>query len=197
LKISLKTTKKAAHKAAFFVSLSVKKTGGYYNDFVIDKLTNSITNSISGDSFPTDVSLLSKIDLKQTVKVKGWLFDWKKELAVPDREVYKLTIVNNPLIIQGVASLSIKADHIFLNLIENAPFNKGKTKLYEGVAGNLVAFACRLSFQRGNDGFVSFHSKTNLIDHYIDTLHAKHYGNQTMIIDNVAALRLVDKYFKS
>lgn len=198
MKISLKNNKKKRlTRPLFFVSLSVKKTEGYYNDFVIDKLTNSITNSISGDSFPTDVSLLSKIDLKQTLKVKGWLFDWKKELAVPDREVYKLTIVNNPLIIQGVASLSIKADHIFLNLIENAPFNKGKTKLYEGVAGNLVAFACRLSFQRGNDGFVSFHSKTNLIDHYIDTLHAKHYGNQTMIIDNVAALRLVDKYFKS
>lgn len=180
-----------------FVTLSVKKTAGYYNDFVIDKLTNSITNCISGDSFPTDVSLLSKADLKQTSKIKGWLFDWKKELAAPDREIYKLTIVNNPLIVQGVASLSIKADHIFLNLIENAPFNKGKAKLYEGVAGNLVAFACRLSFQRGHDGFVSFHSKTNLIDHYIDTLHAKHYGNQVMVIDHVAALRLVDKYFKS
>ena len=86
---------------------------------------------------------------------------------------------------------------MFLHLIENAPFNKGKEKLYEGVAGNLVAFACRLSFQRGSDGFVSFHSKTNLIDHYVKSLNAIHYGNQLMIINTEAALRLVNKYFKS
>jgi len=169
----------------------------YNNDFVIDRLTNSITNSISGDSFPTDVSLLSKIDLKQTTKKNGWLFNWKEELGLPDREVYKLTIVNNPNISQGITSLTIKPDHIVIHLIENAPFNKGKDKLYEGLAGNLVAFACRLSFQRGANGFVSFHSKTNLVDHYIKTLNAKHYGNLLMVIDTDAAQLLIDKYFKS
>jgi len=53
-----------------------------------------------------------------------------------------------------------------MHLLENAPFNKGKTKIYSGVAGNLVAFACRISFQRGYDGNVSFLSKSQLIDHY-------------------------------
>jgi hypothetical protein len=74
---------------------------------------------------------------------------------------------------------------------------KGKDKLYEGVAGNLIAFACRLSFQRGAVGFVSFHAKTNLVDHYIQTLNAKHCGKQLMVIDTDAAQTLVDKYFKS
>jgi len=175
----------------------VKKSTKYHNDFVIDRLTNSITNSISGDSFPTDVSLLSKKDLKQINKKNGWLFKWKEELKLPDREVYKLTIVNNPNITQGITSLTIKSDHVVIHLIENAPFNKGKDKLYEGVAGNLVAYACRLSFQRGANGFVSFHSKTNLVDHYIKTLNAKHFGNHLMVIDTDAAQILVDKYFKS
>lgn len=175
----------------------MKKTTKYHNDFVIDRLTNSITNSISGDNFPTEVSLLSKEDLKQVQKKNGWLFNWKEELSLPDREVYKLTIVNNANIVQGITSVTIRPDNVFLHLIETAPFNKGKGKLYEGVAGNLVAFACRLSFQRGSDGFVSFHSKTNLIDHYVKTLNAIHYGNHLMVIDTTAALRLVDKYFKS
>jgi len=175
----------------------VKKTTKYHNDFIIDRLTNSITNSISGDSFPTEVSLLSKEDLKQVQKKNGWLFNWKEEHNLPDREVYKLTIVNNANIVQGITSFTVSADNVFLHLIENAPFNKGKEKLYEGVAGNLVAFACRLSFQRGSDGFVSFHSKTNLIDHYVKSLNAIHYGNQLMIINTEAALRLVNKYFKS
>ncbi len=175
----------------------MKKTTKYHNDFIIDRLTNSITNSISGDSFPTEVSLLSKEDLKQVQKKNGWFFNWKEEHNLPDREVYKLTIVNNANIVQGIASLTVRTDNVFLHLIENAPFNKGKEKLYEGVAGNLVAFACRLSFQRGSDGFVSFHSKTNLIDHYVKSLNAIHYGNHLMIINTEAALRLVNKYFKS
>ena len=175
----------------------MKKTTKYHNDFIVDRLTNSITNTISGDSFPTDVSLLTKDDLKQVTKKNGWLFNWKEELSLPDREVYKLTIVNNANIVQGITSLTIKSDHVFLHLIETAPFNKGKDKLYEGVAGNLIAFACRLSFQRGSDGFVSFHSKTNLIDHYVKSLNAVHYGNHLMVIRTKAALSLVDKYFKS
>ena len=40
-----------------------------------------------------------------------------------------------------------------MDLIESAPFNLGRNKIYEGVAGNLVAFACKVSFQRGFAGF--------------------------------------------
>ena len=175
----------------------MKESTKYHNDFLIDRLTNSIVNRISGDSFPTEVSLLTKSDLKAIQKKNGWLFNWKEELSFLDREVYKLTIANNPNITQGITSLTIKSDHVVIHLIENAPFNKGKGKLYEGVAGNLVAFACRLSFQRGASGFVSFHAKTNLVDHYIQTLNAKHYGKQLMVIDTDAAQILVEKYFKS
>lgn len=102
---------------------------------------------MTGDSFPTDITLISTKDLKTATKRNGWLFDWKGEFAQKQKEVYKLTIVNNPSIIQGLVSLEIKSDHVYLSLIENAPFNKGKGKMYAGVAGNLVAFACKLSFQ--------------------------------------------------
>ena len=175
----------------------MKKTTKYHNDFVIDRLTNSIVNVTSGDSFLTEVSLLTSADLRQVNKRNKWLFNWKQEQEMTDREVYKLTISNSPAIIQGITSLTLKSDHIFLNLIENAPFNKGANKVYEGVAGNLVAFACKLSFQRGSEGFVSFHSKTNLVNHYIKTLNAKHYGNLLMVIDSEAARKLVNQYFKS
>jgi hypothetical protein len=69
-----------------------------------------------------------------------------------------------------------------MNLLENVPFNIGKTKLYEGVAGNLVAFACKISFQYGFDGFVAFTAKTKLIKHYEETLGACHFGGHKMII---------------
>lgn len=166
-------------------------------DFEIDKITRSVENVATGDSFPTEVSYLIKSDLKQLTKKNGWLFNWKSELDAPEREVYKLTIQGNPNVIQGVVSLSADVDHIYMHLIESAPFNKGKTKVYLGVPGNLVAYACRLSFQKGFDGFVSFHSKTKLVDHYIKTLGAYHFGGHLMIIDTLPARTLIEKYFKS
>jgi len=166
-------------------------------DFEIDKLTNSIQNTVSGDSFPTEVSRLTKADLKQLTKKTSWAFNWKTELDDNAREVYKLTISNNPNIIQGLLSFTIEPDHIYMDLLESAPFNRGRNKLYEGVAGNLVAFACKVSFQNGFDGYLSFTAKTKLIDHYIKTLEAYHFGGHLMIINTIAANKLIDKYFKS
>lgn len=166
-------------------------------DFIIDTLTNSIQNTISGDSFATEVIRLTTIDLKQVTKKNGWNFNWKQELDNNSREVFKLTITNNPTIIQGIISFSIKPDHIYMELVESAPFNLGRNKLYEGVPGNLVAFACKVSFQHGFDGFVSFTAKTKLIEHYEKTLGAYHFGNHLMIIHTGAAQHLIDKYFKS
>jgi len=174
-----------------------KKSAKIPLDFIIDKLTNSIENIITGDSFHTDVALVSGADLKTITKKNRWVFDWKYELKQPQREVYKLTIVNNTNVIQGLISLEIEDTHVFIHLIESAPFNKGKNKVYAGVPGNLVAYACRLSFQRGHDGNVSFYSKTQLVDHYVKTLGAFHFGGRLMIINKTAALILIDKYFKN
>ena len=135
-------------------------------DFVIDKLTNSIENVVTGDSFATDISLLTTIDLKSITKRNQWLFDWKSEFTRPERDVYKLSIVNNGAIIQGLVSLEVKIDHVYMHLLESSPFNKGNAKVYSGVPGNLVAYACKLSFQRGHEGNVSFISKSQLVEHY-------------------------------
>lgn len=163
----------------------------------IDKLTNSVENTISGDTFSTDISLINEIEIKKITKKSGWLFNWKKEFQFPDRDIYKLTITGNSEIIQGLISITEKYDHVYINLIESAPFNQGKNKLYLGVPGNLVAFACKISFHRGFQGFVAFTAKTDLIRHYIETLGAQNIGAQLMIINTNSALKLVNKYFGS
>jgi hypothetical protein len=166
-----------------------------YIDIEIDKLTNSLENVITGDSFFTDVVITEQNELKSITKKEGWLFDWKAEFKKPDRDVFKLTIVNNQTVIQGLISISVKTDHVYMHLIESAPFNKGKDKVYAGVPGNLVAFACKLSFQRGFEGYLSFLLKTNLIGHYEKTLGATHVGGNLMIINTISALKLINKYF--
>ena len=97
-------------------------------DFEVDKLTNSIENVVSGDSFATEISIVTLFDLKSITKKNRWQFDWKFEYKQPEREVYKLTIINNQHIIQGLISLEIKLGHVYMHLVESAPYNKEKQR---------------------------------------------------------------------
>lgn len=87
----------------------MKKLVKYGLAFEIDELTNSIKNMISGDSFSTDISRITKTDLKNITKKNGWQFDWKLELKHPERDIFKITIVNNQSIIQGLISLEVRS----------------------------------------------------------------------------------------
>lgn len=165
-------------------------------DFIIDKLTNSIENTLTGELFDTEIIRLTTADAKQITKA-DWQFDWHKELKDKTKEIYKLTTVNNPTILQGLVSIEDKQDHVFMHLIESAKFNKGKSKVYLGVPGNLVAYACGLSVNKGYEGFLAFDAKSSLIKHYQQSLHATHFRGLRMFIETSAALKLISQYFKS
>jgi len=88
--------------------------------------------------------------------------------------------------------------YIEMHLIENAPHNLGATKKFAGVAANLVAFASKMSFDLGFEGFVAFTAKTDLIDHYSETLGAQSiYSSERMAIFTQAAKNLVNSYYKN
>jgi len=176
--------------------LNVNKSK-YHIGIQIDRLTNSIVNTISGDGFETEILAVTKEDLKGITRKGGWNFNWRAEEKLSDRKIYKLTIQGNRNIIQGLLSISDYKDHIFMHLIESAPFNFGKPKLYVGVPGNLVAYACKVSWEKGYDGFVAFVSKTKLIRHYEETLGAHSIGGQRMAIGTEAAAKLIKQYFNS
>ena len=72
-------------------------------DFEVDKLSNSIENVVTHDSFPSEITLITRTDLTTVTKKNGWQFDWKPEFKEPSRDVY-------------------------MHLAESAPFNKGKKK---------------------------------------------------------------------
>jgi hypothetical protein len=84
-----------------------------------------------------------------------------------------------------------------MHLIESSIFNKGKDKVYLGVPGNLIAYACKVSVEKGYQGFLAFDAKTALIKHYEESLHATHFRGLRMFIETKAALFLISKYFKS
>jgi hypothetical protein len=164
-------------------------------DFEVDKLTNSIENILTGEIFETEIVRLKTVDISSLNRSK-WQFNWRMELKSAEREVYALVTKENPSILHGIMSIEDMGDHFFLHLIESASFNKGHTKLYAGVAPNLMAFACKKSFEKGYGGHLAFIAKSALIEHYEKTLGAKPlYGNR-MFLDTEAAYPLVRSYFK-
>lgn len=61
-----------------------------YPNFQEEKITHSIENAITGDSFPTEILPLAASDLMQTSKKNGWNFNWATEYKNPAKDVYKL-----------------------------------------------------------------------------------------------------------
>jgi hypothetical protein len=170
-----------------------------YQEFLIDKITNCIEEKATGRIFATTSLLVTLEEIKKVHKKDGWLFNWKTEYQQANHQIYKLSITGNQHI-QGLISLEpIKSQqYIELHLIESAPHNYGAKKQFLGVLGNLVAFACKMSFELGFDGFVAFTAKTRLIDHYTKTLGARIlYGNNRMGIFTKEAKNLVNSYYEN
>src|SRR5665213_1508065 len=120
-------------------------------DFEVDKLTNSIENTLTGENLETVIVRLGRDDLT-TLRGLKWAFDWATELEEPHRKVHALMTKENPSFWHGLVSSGDRGDHIFMYLIESAPSNKGHDKLYAGVAANMVAFLCMESFEKGYRG---------------------------------------------
>lgn len=169
-----------------------------YNNFIIDKITNSIEDSKTGKSYETSVVPITKEDIKRIYKKDGWQFNWKTEYKEEGHQLFKL-IVEGDSEIQGLISLQeIDTErYIEMHLIESAPHNYGRNKRFLGVPANLVAFACKMSFDLGYDGFAAFNAKTKLVEHYTKTLGAQLVmGNSRMVIFPMQARFLVNSYFK-
>jgi len=150
---------------------------------------------VTGESLETVVERMAPRDLKKILKKNGWRFNWKIESKYPDRQLYKL-VIRGDEVIQGLISLQTRERYVEMHLIETAPHNFGRRKKYLGVSPNMVAFACKTSFEMGFEGYVGFIPKTRLIQHYIDTLGAELIYRDRMRISGKSAEKLVNSYFK-
>lgn len=168
-------------------------------DIFIDRITDCLEDSLTGDLLDTEFQLVKKtitpIDAA-AYKKEGWNFDWSK----PQKdgcEVYQLFIKGDAQVQGMIAFKHIREQcYTYATLVESAPWNIGEKGRYKGVGAHLFAIACKESWDVGNEGYVQFIAKSNLIQHYTETLGAQLIGGQIMFIDSYAALKLIKKYFK-
>jgi hypothetical protein len=160
-------------------------------DVFIDALTNSVIKRQTEEVFQTAITRVISKELDETI---SWNFNWKQEFR--QSVVFKVTTLATPNTIEGLIRVEIRQGFVFVSLVENTPHNIGKNGVYAGVAGNLFAFACQLSLEKGYGGYVSFVAKTELIEHYKKMLSAEILFGKNMVIKEDAALNLIQKYFK-
>lgn len=171
-------------------------------DLVIDSLTDCLVVRETGEEVKTHYEIRNnKVTKSDVIRMhkEGWQqnFDWKK---VQDEgyEIAELYVEGDPRIQGLIGFKHIMQDlYTFVPLAESAPWNIGSAGKYMGVGGHLFAIACKESWDCGNEGYVVFESKTDLVDHYMEKLHAQVLGGGTpprMMLDPYAALFLIRKY---
>lgn len=134
---------------------------------------------------------------KMPLKKDGWKFDWNKLIKEKNTKTYVLRLKSDPQSVEGFLQLRIENDMLIIDVIEIAPHNfSSSNKKFDYVAGCLIAFACRESFKiEGNyKGFLTFISKTNLIEWYKKKYGATQALDQRMYIDDSVGLKLIEKY---
>lgn len=131
-------------------------------------------------------------------KQDGWQFSWKKLFRTEGVLFFRLSRTEAPDQIEGLVMLTlINEEMLYMNDIEAAPHNFGSGGRYENVAGCLLAFACYKSFELGKGhylGYLSFESKTRLIELYEKKYGATFAMGQKMFFDPFAGKKLMKQY---
>lgn len=168
-------------------------------NIVIDAMTDCLVCTATGEMKDTEYRLVARTITKaDAVRLNraGWQFDW----SIPHKEGYEVyeLLLKGSEEVQGMIALKHVRSQYYthVDIVEAAPFNIGSSGRYKGVGAHLFAIACKLSWDVGNEGYVQFTAKTDLVAHYEKTLNAKCIDWHTMYIDSYGAAQLINKYFK-
>lgn len=130
-------------------------------------------------------------DFKRLPK-KRYFFNWKQWKGKPD--VYKLSTADDDIL--GIMALEDcpYENRIEIKLLASSKENVGSGKQFEGIVGNMVAYAGRLAVTRyGDKACVSLLPKTKLKPHYMETYGMLDGGRQ-VYLEGKPLIEIILKY---
>ncbi len=140
------------------------------------------------------IALIEEEDYKILTK-KRYYFSWKSFKSRTDTTVYKLQVLGNDDILGVMALIEVPEENsIELSLLACSKENAGSHKVYEGIAGHLIAYACRRAVaQYGRNPGVSLVPKTKLKSHYMKQYGMLDAGRQ-LFLEGKALNDIILKY---
>ncbi|MEZ4849015.1 MAG: hypothetical protein R3B93_10455 [Bacteroidia bacterium] len=130
---------------------------------------------------------------------ENWNFTWQQLYKGHQESLFfQINLVSSSDQIEGLIMLSLQMNEmLFMHNIEIAPHNVGSKGRYRRVAGCLLAFSCSLSFNLGKGdyrGYLSFKSKTELIELYMKKYGARIAVGQNLFFNPEAGKELIKTY---
>lgn len=124
---------------------------------------------------------------------RRYSFNWKS--LKNSATVYKLQIEGNLDILGVMGLIDVPNEkRIEIKLLASAKENIGKNKVYDRIAGCLIAFACRLALSKyGLEASVSLIPKTELASYYMQKYYMKNAGWQ-VFLDGKNLIKLINEY---
>ena len=151
----------------------------------------NIVETSTGKNVPALIRPVEPVDYKSLGR-KRYFFDWNDER---NQEVYKLCRVGSDEI-SGLISLERIPDEwrIHIRLLTVSMENKGKDKKFDGITGNLIAFAAKIAVREyGELACVSLRPKSQIAQHYIDKYNMNITG-MTLSLEVPEILDLIRKF---
>lgn len=151
-----------------------------------------ITEQISNENKLVHVRKVENEDFKQ-ITVKRYLFNWKKLKG--SCNIYKLTLIESDDILGLIALVDYpEEERTEIKLLGSSIENIGKGKLYDRIAGCLIAFAGREAMTKfKNYPAICLVPKTELRQHYIAKYKMIDAGWQ-LYLEDVPLLNVIKEY---
>jgi len=151
-----------------------------------------ITEVITGNKKKVEITTLGKDDIKRLTKSR-YFFDWSKI----DKEdiIFTLSETDSREILGAIAISKFPDEFRYeIKLLAVSRENVGSKKIYEGIAGYLIAYVCKeCLIENGELACVSLVPKTRLKPHYITKYGMEDAGRQIFLAD-MALLKLINDY---
>lgn len=152
----------------------------------------AIIEVATGRKLKSSVTPLVNANFKQITK-KRYFFDWKKERGMSD--LFKLTLQGESDILGLLALIDFPQEfRVQIHLLCVSRENLGKDKMYEGIAGSLIAFAGRVAVTKYfEEACISLLPKTELKSHY-KSKYGMMDGGPQLFLEGARLNDLIKKY---
>ena len=145
----------------------------------------------TGEIYPIEILPVETADYKSLIKSR-YFFNWKSESK---EELYKLVIKEKNDILGLISIERIPSEwRIHIRLLTVSIENKGKTKLFEKITGNLITYVAKIAVAEfGELACISLRPKSSIAQHYIDKYNMNITG-MTLSIEVPEIINLINQY---
>ncbi|GAB2818355.1 hypothetical protein [Ferruginibacter profundus] len=153
-------------------------------------LKNAIRFNPTGKKYNAIASVASVKEIRQHKEY----FEFDFEKLAKEGVIYKICKERDDDMILGLVAVKQSKGVLDCANMETNKINKTPICLHDGIGRSIIALCCKISFDMGTDGFITFEAKNRLMPYY-RRFGAQHLNGLRMFIDTENAKKLVDLYF--